>query len=851
MTARQQDTGTQDPDKGRQGKALMRRIARGRAFARFNLVVERLAPGLVWPACALALYLSCSWLGLFHAVPFALRIVLLLLLVGGFFAGFWPLRRFKIPTRAEAERRLERENGLAHQAVSVAGDRPARETPEALALWHAHQRRMAEKLGSLDPGHARADFSAVDPYGLRAVPALLLFVAFLYSGATGSGRLADAFLPPAEESETALALRFDAWISPPPYTRQAPVYLQADGVDQVENIPEGSVLTVRLSGEGADAPISFQPDNADAPQAPNEAEESAMMRGARFTLSSSGLLEAAGRQWMIGVVPDELPVIAFKGRPRAAANGALELEYTLTDDYGVTAARAEIAPSGGVDADATPLYPPPEFPLNMPSRSSADHSAFTSRNLTEHPLSGKPVTITLVAEDAAGHVARSAPLDMVLPARNFYNLLAGSVAEQRQIFALDTRAMPEALQYSAAITLRPEETIPDLTQFLLIKSAQTRMLLAHDEESYLDTAEYLWEIATGIEDGALSDAERRLREAQDALSEALRDGASDAEIARLMEELRQAMQEYLSEMAERMQPSEMQPGDQQALRQRDLDNLLNQLENLARSGDRAAAQQLLSELQRMMNNIQPPSSMAQQGGQQNSEMREQIDKLGELIQEQQRLMNETFELDQQLRDREQWGDPPPRQDGEQSQGGERQRSPQEMTAEELREALRQLQEQQQALSEQLGEMQEKLSELGMPPAEGFGRAGEAMDGAAESLGEGEGQGALEGQGNALEALRQGAQQMMNSMMAQGQGQQGQQGPNGQTGWGSQAGRDPLGRNQGTDGLDFGDDVQVPDEFTVERAREILDAIRERLNEDAPLPSEPPYLERLLEPDAGN
>ncbi|MET3601464.1 TIGR02302 family protein [Martelella mangrovi] len=829
----------------------MRRIARKCAVARFNLAVERLLPGLLWPACFVALYLALSWLGLFHAVPFALRIALLLLLAGGFVAGFWPLRRFRNPTRAEAERRLEGENGLAHQVISVAGDRPARETPEAMALWQAHQRRMAEKLGAIDSGLAHPDLSSVDPYGLRAVPALLLFVAFFYAGATGSGRLADAFLPPAEEEGApVLALRFDAWISPPPYTRKAPVYLQAEGADQIDAIPEGSMLTVRLSGEGADAPISFTPDEADQAQAPDEAEDGELMRSASFTLSASGVLDAAGRQWAIGVVPDAMPVIAFKGEPKAAANGALELEYTVSDDYGVTAARAEIAPAGDVDEDAKTLYPQPEFPLNMPSRSSEDHSAFTSRNLTEHPLSGKPVTITLIAEDAAGHVARSAPFETVLPARPFYNLLAGSVAEQRQIFALDTRAMPEALQYSAAITLRPEETIPDLTQYLLIKSAQTRMLLARDEESYRDTADYLWEIATGIEDGELSEAERRLREAQDALSEALRDGASDAEIAQLMEELRQAMQEYLSEMAERMQPSDMQQGQQQALRQRDLDNLLNQLENLARSGDRAAAQQLLSELQRMMNNIQPPSSMAQQGEQQNSEMREQVDRLGELIQEQQRLMNETFELDQQLRDREQWGDPPPDQNGEQQgeNGGER--SPQEMTAEELREALRQLQEQQQALSEQLGEMQQKLSELGMPPAEGFDRAGEAMDGAAESLGEGEGSGALEGQGNALEALRQGAQQMMNAMMAQGQGQ-GQQGPNGQTGWGSHTGRDPLGRNPGADGFDFGNDVQVPDEFTVERAREILDAIRERLNEQAPLPSEPPYLERLLEPRSQN
>lgn len=828
--------------------ALTRRIRRKRALTRFNLFVERLVPRLLWPLAVVAFYVALSWLGVFLLLPFAFRVALLFFFVAGFIVSLWPLRHLRIPSAHAAERRLEAHNALAHQAISVRLDRPARETPEALALWQAHQRRMAERLREIDSGLPKPDLAAVDPYALRAVPVLLLFVAWFYAGPDSASRLADAFAPPAGEGETQLALRFDAWISPPAYTREAPVYLQADGGEAITGIPEGSVLTVRLSGEGADQPITFTPGGNTEAQAPAEAEQGALANSASFLLASDGRLDAAGRSWEIAVDPDEVPMIAFKGTPRAAANGALELEYTVTDDYGVNRAHAEIAPAGDVDPHAEPVYPLPEFPLNMPARSSKDHSAFTSRNLTEHPLSGTPVTITLIAEDAAGHVGKSPALEMVLPERTFRNLLAGSVAEQRQIFALDTRRMPEALQYSAAITLRPEETIPDLTQFLLIKSAQTRMALAHDDDSYRDTADYMWDIATGIEDGALSDAERRLREAQDALSEALENGASDAEIARLMQELREAMQEFMSEMAQRMQPSEQMPGDQQTLRRRDLDNLLNQLENLARSGNRDAAQQLLSELQRMMNNLQPPSSTAQQqGGQQNSEMRQQIDKLGELIQEQQRLMNETFDLDQQLQDRERWGDPQP-SPGDQAEDGEK--APRDMTAEELREALKQLQEQQQGLAEQLSEMQQKLSELGMPPAEGFDQAGEAMEGAAGALGEGEGSAAVEGQGNALEALRQGAQQMMNSMMAQGQGQQGQ-GPGGQTGWGNQAGRDPLGRNQGADGLDFGDNVDVPDEITVQRAREILDAIRERLNEQAPLPSEPPYLERLLEPQSQN
>ncbi len=44
----------------------------------------------------------------------------------------------------------------------------------------------------------------------------------------------------------------------------------------------------------------------------------------------------------------------------------------------------------------------------------------------------------------------------------------------------------------------------------------------------------LWQIALKIEDGDLSDAERRLKEAQEKLAKALEDGASDEEIQKLM-----------------------------------------------------------------------------------------------------------------------------------------------------------------------------------------------------------------------------------------------------------------------------------------------------------------------------
>jgi len=77
------------------------------------------------------------------------------------------------------------------------------------------------------------------------------------------------------------------------------------------------------------------------------------------------------------------------------------------------------------------------------------------------------------------------------------------------------------------------------------------------------------------------------------------------------------------------------------------------------------------------------------------------------------------------------------------------------------------------------------------------------------------------------------------------GQQRSQG-NGQGQASPRQSRDPLGRRSGnSDGLNADSDVQVPGEIDAQRARRILDAIRDRLAiPENPL-IEKDYLERLL------
>ncbi|EJK84604.1 TIGR02302 family protein [Rhizobium sp. AP16] len=899
--------------------ALARLVAVKRLFARLVLVSEQILPLLLLPLSILALFLSAAWFGIFRIAPDMLRLALLAVFAITFAAACFPFRRLRWPTVGEADRMLEERNGLPHQPVTVQDDEPAFDTPFARALWREHQARMAARIAALDAGLPRPDIARYDRFALRTIPALLLVTAFSFSMSNSGGSLSDAFLAPAITSNNP-DVRVDAWVTPPYYTGEAPIYLTGNAANAGDsvNVPQFSELTVRVTGASADEKALFKPvdsdtsteipeqvadagkqapangdttaptaqpvaDTASPPAAPGTAAMVARTHVQK--LEKGGKLTVNGKSWSFNVVVDKPPEITFDGIPHATTNGSLEIGFKVKDDYGVEEARAEIVP---VDADpqAKPLYGLPEYKLEIPRRDRRDGKGLTSRDLTQDPLAGKKVHITLVARDGAGQTGRSAPYEMTLPSRNFGQPLAAAVAEERQVFALDIRKMPEAIELNKSLTIRPDETIPDLGNYLLIKSALTRMKLASGDAALKDTADYLWQIALGMEDAQLTDAEKALRDAQQKLSDALQRNAPDAEIKKLMDELRKAMGNYMKELAERMKNMPAQPNQKSAniLRQQDLQRMMDQIENLARSGNRQAAQQMLSELQQMMNNLQagrPQRDQNQQQGQANDKMRQQMDKLGRILRDQQKLMEQTFKLDQTMRDRMQRGDP--NEDGDdalnqpmpglddpqqpdmgqqdqnqrpgQNQQGQQQQGQKQgdnetdgMTADQLRDALKQLRQQQDDLGKQLGELQKELGSMGMKPNQNYGKAQQEMKGATGELDKGNGEGAVQNQGRALDALRKGTRDMMNQLMAQmqqqGQGQGQQQGQ----GQGNQNSRDPLGRPSGDKPgiFDETNENKVPDIIKAQRAREILDAIRERLSNNPSLSDERNYLERLLD-----
>ncbi|UVC08281.1 TIGR02302 family protein [Rhizobium sp. TH2] len=855
---------------------LRRLIAGKRALALTSIVLERALISALPVLSVIALFLVLSWMGVMRQIPDLAKIAVGIVFFAGFIVSLLPLRKFVLPTVAEADRRLEDRSGLAHQAISVQAETPVSKDPYSLALWKSHQVRMAEKIKSIDAGLPSPDIARHDPLAFRAALILALVVAWSFSFSNYGGRITDAFsltkpvVPVAD-------IRIDAWVTPPSYTGVAPLYLSGNlekAAPGELKVPLNSELTIRISGKDAKGDVRFTPVTgpavdlkAEAPQkkpATSANAEKMESRTYKVKLIANGKVSVASKEYAFTLIPDKPPQISFAREPGRALNGALELAFQVKDDYGVTEARAEILPTDN-DPKAIPLFDPPKFPLDLPGSDGRQAKSTVSRDLTEHPLSGRKVRLTLVAKDAGGLEGRSETKEIVLPARYFSELLAGSVAEQRQVFALDVNDIPRALELNDAATFRADETIPNLTNFLLVKSARSRLVVARGVEGLTDAAKYFWDIARYIEDGDLSTAEKRLRDAQEKLSDALKRDAPDAEIAKLMAELRQAMKEYLSEMAKRMQNQDNSRMSQQAqrmMRSQDFENMLNQLENLSRSGNKDEAQKLLSEMQRMLNNLQT-ARPRQQPGQENNPVREQIDKLGKLMQDQQKLMEETHRMEQALRDRMQRGDPDQneeglpqdQQEGNQQQPGEQQKQDQqpggdqkEMTAEQLREALKQLRSRQEQLQKDLKGLEQGLADLGMKAPKGFKGAGEEMGESSDALGKSQGQRSADAQGRALQALRDGAGEMMQQlqqMQADQEGRDGQGMPLPGSAMNNQ-GNDPLGRKTGQLGSEFDDSVKVPDQIDVQRAREILEEIRRRLGNGPSSLIEREYLERLLD-----
>ena len=804
------------------------------------------------------------------------------------------LRAWRKPTTEEARDIVDALD--ESRPASTIIDRPTRLEGETAAIWAEHRARVQEAAARLSAPSLWPQAQAADPLYLRFIGPALLIAAGVSAGATAPQRLMSGLDPDFGALVGADKLTVQAWVAPPGYTNRAPFVIESGAR---EAAPAGSEFTIRIDARSAPTLVLEQDDITERRKL-EQGEDGAYE--ARLTLSDSLTaridLWGTRAEYTLSAATDKPPIAAFASEVQHDERDRAAFDWSVMDDYGVAALDLLITPTpnSGVEPGA-----PDVIRLELPAIEPREATGDVALDMTRHKWAGLQVQARLRAVDAAGQEGLSSPIEFTLPSRLFLKPLAKAAAEIRLDvlrepegyrdlsdtivevvdgeFVYETEATrldaaPKGVRLAAlkidALTWDPTSYFRDLTLFMGLRQSHAALSVARTKDEADRVDDLLWSIALRAEYGDYASAAEELARARQALERALRDGASEEEIQRLMQAFRQAVENYLqARIAEALRNGDFTMDDSQmpggGVQDDDLERMLKAMEELAETGATEQARQLLSDMTDLLERMQQFNFNQGQGDGDPLEgpMAEALRELGEQLLQQRDLSDDTRRSEQS------------EQGGSQSEMDDLARLQDEL-ADKLDRAIRGGGGGGPSNPQENGEGQadEPGAEAGAPPgmgedgqtpddegdgggAEGDSGFGGAMESeefqrqmrearnaqrrAAQALRDGDFDTAMREQERASEALRSAATDLAETADEMNRTANGRRGEAGEPDT-----SDPLGRPSGQGDAGYGDDVQVPDERERQRARDILNELRRRAEERDLTPEELDYLRRLLD-----
>lgn len=776
-------------------------------LARLWLMIERYWPAF-WPAFAvIGFYLAFSLFDPWRLFPGWVRIVGLIGAAGAAIVlANISFRDVSPASEKEARRRIEAKSGLTHRPLDASADTISGDQhPMTRALWGAYKKKLTTSSAALKVGLPHAGLHYRDPYAIRALLVLVVFVGIIAAGPDWSQRIrASVSLDLTAQTSP---VRMDAWLQPPDYTGLGPQTLSIASDPEFGRqmqgthftVPAGTVFSVRL-GSVRTAPtlnISGEDIALTKTAEGGYTADAELIKAGPISLRSGGGFR---NQWHISVTPDLPPIIAFAESPSGTARQALRILYDMRDDYGITSVTLEIEKSGFPERDrATIMLPATEI-----GGETVHRTAY--RDMAAHPWAGTSVVGILAARDALGQVTTSDPIKFLLPERSFKHSVARNLIAIRKTLYLTPGARRDANRRLQQQALRRSEFESDLTVYTALRTAYWRLYLNEDEDSRYTVMDLLWDVAVYLEDGDIALTETALRNMFEDALRALQDPDRADEFGDLTDQLSRLIEEYLAaqmSQAERQPSMGPQDSDLQSISSNVLARLLQQMRDLAAAGRTEEAMELLSALRDLLENS-TASEMSAEAYQQMMEAAKNLDDLEKLARNQQKLMEQTAResMLEALRER---------------LGGES-------------DGLKNLAGNQSELSSMLDSLRKSLDGSPIDVIPQLDQAGAAMENAAEALRSKNGDDALTEQNRALAALDKAAESI-ESALSKKMAEMRQQ----------STGGDPLGRPSGANT----DRVEIPDAAEMAEAQRLLQKLRDRLSETSRPEDELEYLRRLL------
>lgn len=810
-----------------QDGALAARLAHVRRQTGLVLHIEQLWPALQPTLAMLGLYTLAGLLRLPQQLPDGLRLVGV---AGWLSLCGWRLHtdlgRLHKATPEEIDRRIEQASRLPNRPLTSLTDTPAPlPHTSSTILWQAHRQRLLASLGTL-----RAGWPALMPKGrTRRITAALLVaglgIGTTLAGSSAPGRVLAAFIPGRDDPDVPLP-HIDAWITPPAYAPDAPVFLSAG--HPVPQVLEGARLSVIVNGLASHP--TLQAMQGLIAQDEKRQKLDAHSWKLEVTLTHSGLLHLTGRgrtlaRWPITVLPDLAPQVAWGPSPGAPQKGDwhTRLPYAASHAYGLSDLHVVLRaahPARGANPKRELSIP---LPLSGHPKSVKNMIA---PDLSEDPWAGQEVTGQIVATATSGHRAESASATFRLGGRVFHSPIARAILDVRRRFALEQEKREDTAQDLEVLGEAPGPVRDHTGMFLNLTS-----IVALLDNADIDTptartsaTNLLWDLALDIEDrrtgdNASAQASIDVRAAQADVAQKLarmkHDGTHNQQAQEALEQSLKELQNAIARKMQALADAALRnhtaipdlPGFSSA-GNKAFERLMKQLQVDAANGREGDAMQHLQEMENAterMRNATPQdiAALAQQMLAQ-QKAREQAAALHDLTTKESSLLDHAqSRLDEHLRNLSQqqsdladdgdgeaaeyanlptsellrrlglsappdMGAPPqPAPSGTQPPAGNS-NMPDPAKAEAQAAARRTERATQHALEQALSELKDEFKELTGKTPDAFEEAHKNMAAARKALADGDDAAAATAEEKALESLRKSRKQMQESMKGNGQ-----------------------------------------------------------------------------------
>ena len=572
---------------------------------------------------------------------------------------------------------LETNSALPRGQIKLIEDKLANpKTQKTRELWKNAQNEGIKSFSNLKVPHLNVSLSRQDPSALRFIAILIFISGLMMSGPTWKDKILSGLVPIIPESIIAQGHATNLWITPPEYTQMGQIHVVGSNLENPLSIPEGSTIKIRIHSIMGE---SFPPwlHNGDEKTQMTYLNEG--LYGIETTINQGNTLSIKQAfipraNWQYDYITDTPPEIALDiPEPEEIEttdttetetvttepfeileNAQIKFPLKVKDDYGVK----ELKMTLNIDpvVEERPLGKPASEIRLIMSQPNIGFKIAPIYDMTWHTWAGLPVTFVYEAIDHKGQTATLDEIKLTLPERTFEHPVAKSLIKMRKKLAWEYDSSFAEISYNLETLLDAPDYLQDNPViYLSIKTAASRLRYNnHAEQSKrLETAEavinLLWYTALAIEEGNLSLALRELRDAQRALENAMRDPkSSEEEIAALMDELREKMANYFTEMQREVQ-KRLENGEElptfssedfgDMISPDALANIMEQIEQALRDGDQAKAEELMSQLQRMMEMLDP--NMTAQLPPDMQMMQEGVNELQELIERQEALRDQT------------------------------------------------------------------------------------------------------------------------------------------------------------------------------------------------------------------